>query len=258
MKKDGSVKKKYSVTSAQEQGPREYQEDRSFYKRIKNPDCHGWLLAIMDGHIGSSVAELCAKEIENLFVLQDADHAEEALLHLASDLNAKTFNHSAGSTLSVACVLEDQRRVSIAILGDSPVIVLDSYGELHVSPEHNVRSNLKEREAAINRGGMYEDGYIFDKFDRNYDRGLQMSRALGDAYLGSVLSHEPEIYTISDPQWILVASDGLLDPSHANSKTLLGEIQEYAKAGASAKKLMSWAVARGLRDNATVLVWRLI
>lgn len=249
------MKKEFSVTRAEKRGPRSHQEDWSFYKRIKNPNCRGWLLAIMDGHRGSSVAELCAKEIENLFVLQDADHTEEALLHLVSGLNAKTLNHSDGSTLSVAYILEDQCRVSIAILGDSPVVVLNGKGHLHVSPEHNVRSNLKERKAAEERGGMYQEGYIFEKFDRGYNRGLQMSRALGDADLGSVLSREPEIYTITDPQWILVASDGLFDPTHSKSQKLFEEILEYAKLHASATDLMNWAVSRGLSDNATALVW---
>jgi len=246
------VGKEYSVTCVQEQGPRSYQEDRSFHKRIENPHCYGWFLAVMDGHEGSSVAELCAKEIGDLFTLRDADHVEEALLHLVLSLSTKTLCFNAGSTLSIACVLEDHNKVSVAVLGDSPVVVLDDKGHLHVSPEHNVRSNLKEREAAERRGGVYADGYLYKG---NGDFGLQLSRALGDAYFEGIILREPEIYTIANPQWILVASDGLIDPVHSQSKVLFKKIAEYAQRHASAGDLMQWATSRGLNDNATALVW---
>lgn len=250
--------KKYSVTYAQRQGPRISQEDRGFCKRIERYEpivsqgfC-GWLLAVMDGHGGPSVAELCANEIGDLFMLQDADHTEEALLNLVAVLNAKTAHSHEGSTLSVACVIEDCDKVSIAVLGDSPVIVLDGKGKLHVSPEHNTRSNGVEREAAEKRGGVCKDGYLYKK---DGDRGLQLSRALGDAYLEGVISREPEIYTLESPQWILIASDGLLDPAHYESPMPIKEIERLAERHASAKEVMQWATYRELRDNATALVW---
>jgi len=241
-----------SVTCIQERGPRGYQEDRSFYKYIEYPQGRGWLLAVMDGHGGALVADLCVKEIEHLFTLQNMETVEEALRSLVSALNEKTSRSYVGSTLSVACILEDRKEVSIAVLGDSPVVVLGSNGKLHVSPEHNVRSNMKEREAVEKRGGVYEGGYIWTKYR---DHGLQMSRALGDAYLEGILSRDPEIYTITDPQWILVASDGLIDPGHNQSEELFSEIGEYAKKNATADDLMKWAVSRELRDNATAIVW---
>ncbi len=153
--------KEHSVTYAQEKGPRNYQEDNFFYQRIENPQFHGWLLAVMDGHNGASVAELCAKEIKNLFTLQDADHTENALQYIVSVLNERTKHSQAGSTLSIALVLEDHNKVSIAILGDSPIVVLDGKEQLHISPEHNVRSNLKECESAEKRGGICAGGYLY-------------------------------------------------------------------------------------------------
>lgn len=246
------MKKEYSVTCAQEQGPRSRQEDRVFYRRIENPNCCGWLLSVMDGHGGASVAELCFNEIGSLFVLSDADRTEEALAHLFAELNIKTGRFHEGSTLSVACVLEDRKRVVIAVLGDSPVVVLDDQGRLHVSPEHNIRSNPKEREAAEERGGVCFNGYLYKK---DGDHGLQLSRALGDSYLDGIILREPEIYTVDDPCWILAASDGLLDPGHGDTRELFQKITEYAKQGASANDLMRWAKLRGLSDNAVALVW---
>lgn len=243
---------KCSITCIQEQGPRSYQEDRSFHKHIDGVDYTGKLLAVMDGHGGSATAELCANEIGQLFSPRSAKSVEEDLKGLVSLLNGKTINFLAGTTISIACVLEDHRKVSIAVLGDSPVVVFDDEGNLHVSPEHNVRSNLQERGAAQKRGGVYGSGYIWER-DQEY--GLQMGRALGDAHLGRIISHEPEIYTLNNPQWILVASDGLIDPCHEQSEGLFLEIKKYAQKRASAKDLMQWALSRGLRDNATAIVW---
>ena len=246
------MKKECSVTRAQEQGPRDYQEDRSFVKHIVGPRYSLWLLAVMDGHGGWGVAELCANEIGGLFTLKDADHTEEALLRLVSKLNTKTARFQEGSTLSVACVLENHNKVSIAVLGDSPVVVLDDKGQLHVSPEHNIRSNQKERENAERRGGICENGYLYRE---GGNQGLQLSRALGNAYLSRIIVREPEVYTIVGPQWVLVASDGLIDPGHTQSQALFQEIEEYAKQHASASTLMEWALSRRLKDNATALVW---
>lgn len=243
---------KGSVTSSMIQGPREYQEDRHFYKRIEGPKFYGWLLAVMDGHIGSSVAELCVKEIEGLFNLSDANHTEKALRDLVSALNLKTSNFYEGSTLSVACILESHNKVSVAVLGDSPVIVVDKNGKLHVSPEHNIRSNIEERKAAEKRGGVCSGGYLYTQ---NGDQGLQMSRALGDSYLEGVISRKPDIYTIQNPSWVLVASDGLIDPSHKDSENLYKKIKKYADKRARADDLMQWVTKRGPKDNVTAIVW---
>lgn len=240
------------ITSETRQGSRRYQEDYYFSTAIENP-VRCWLLAVMDGHGGKTVAELVAQEIGRLFRLKNADRSEEALRALISALNEKTKNfRDVGSTISAACILKTPSKVSIAVLGDSPVIVLDENGKLRVSPEHNIRSNLEERKAAEGRGGICEDGYLYT---HDGDHGLQMSRALGDFHLDPVLSHEPDIYTINDPQWILVASDGIFDPGHQNTHDLLNEIKDYAKRYASAKEIIQWAENRGLKDNATALVW---
>jgi serine/threonine protein phosphatase PrpC len=169
-------------------------------------------------------------------------------------LNVLTEYLEEGSTISVALVIENPSKVSIAILGDSPVVVYDQRGQFHVSPEHNVRSNLEERKKAEQRGGHVVYGFLYAAAEGH---GIQLSRALGDAYMGNVISHEPEIYTIPDPQWVLVASDGLFDPAHEDAGSRLEEILPFARQSAPAEYLMNLAEKRGLRDNATAVVWHL-
>ena len=244
------------VTYAVRKGPRSYQEDYSCHMPIGNSSCSGWLLAVADGHGGQAVAEMIVQEIPKLFQLKDSAKPENALRKLVDSLNKKTAQFSdIGSTLSIACIFENPLTASIAILGDSPVIVLDGEQELHISPEHNIRSNSKELRRVEKRGGICIDGYVFKNDGaRGFDYGIQMSRALGDNCLSPVISHKPEIYTIENPRWVLVASDGVFDPAHED-KSVFKEIKEFAIKRASAEDVMQWAEKKGLEDNATDLVW---
>ena len=240
---------KGSVTSASEQGPREYQEDFSVTKYFNTDIFRGWLLAVFDGHGGNTVAQLCAEKVLDLFE-PDIDPIL-SLKSLCVKLNEHTEHLKEGSTLSIALVNEDTNIAHIAILGDSPVVTYDGV-DIKISPEHNVRSNMQERQRAQDMGGIYSEGFLYIP---NQKYGLQLSRSLGDSLLESVLSREPEIYTVSNLQWILVASDGLLDDEHGSTKHLLEEIKTYAKKKADVSELLAWATQRGLHDNATGIVW---
>ena len=240
------------VTHESRRGPRQCQEDRFVVSRIVNRDCVGWLLGVFDGHEGSAVSEFCADKATDFFNLTSAYNLEDALKNLMRELVSNTERFEDGSTASIAFVAESHRRVSIAILGDSPVLVSDRNGQLHVSPEHNVRSNIRERMAAEARGGEYDEGYVYRK---GGGCGIQLSRVLGDSNLGEILSREPEVYTIDSPQWVLVASDGVLDPAHEVNGNLIDEVKILAQNRSDAGAIIKWAGGRGLADNATALVW---
>lgn len=236
------------VTAATRKGPRPYQEDRYYEAYI--PDREWQLIAVMDGHGGDEVSSFCEKNIHRMFSLEKRD-PKGRLSQLVSNLNSATRRYESGSTFSA--VIISRNIATVAVLGDSPVIILDSKGELYVSPEHNVRTNLKERQTAQKRGAYYDRGYVWVG-----DSGLQMSRALGDSPLDSILCRKPEIYEIKNSVWILVASDGIFDPSHDHEETkmLLKDIEKFAKKGADADAIMDWASERGLNDNATAVVWK--
>ncbi|MDP1689600.1 MAG: PP2C family serine/threonine-protein phosphatase [bacterium] len=243
------------ITSAVRKGRKSYQEDRHCYLNIHGRNLNGWLLAVMDGHRGDFVAEFCRTEIPKIFRLSEASQGEKALEELVTELSRQTAHDNSGSTLSLALVIDRPRIASVAILGDSPVVIYDGK-KLHLSPDHNVRTNLVERAAAEVRGGRYDTrdgGYLYGL---HYDLSLQMGRALGDAWMGPALSHIPDIYTIKNPRWVLVASDGLFDDTHRDTERLLLQVKDLARQKSSAKDLMQWAESRGpLRDNATALVW---
>ena len=234
-----------SVTAATARGPRPYQEDRSVIT------VHGdtVLLAVLDGHGGADVAEHCALHLR---ALEDLPTTEANIYRLVRDLAIEVADHEAGSTLSLMVIRPDA--AIVAVLGDSPVLMFDIDGRFHVGPEHNVRTNLAERKAAVARGGVYSNGYIWDGM---HGPGLMMSRALGDVELRGILSYTPAVCTIPSPRWALITSDGALDPGHAETDALIDDVRRLVDdAATTADDVLAWAILRGLADNATALLWR--
>ena len=237
-----------TVSSAQIQGPRDRQED--FLVHVDFP--FGHLIAVMDGHGGQHTARYCAERIPTLF--NPKQPTEVTLRSMSKKLAAEARKFHSGSTLSIACILEQERRVITSVIGDSPIIVLDADEELHRSVEHNVRTNIPERTRAITRGGVYVNGYIRNPKTAT---GLQMSRALGDVEMGNVILREAETssFSIGPKCIVMVGSDGILDPSHQDEEQLLDGLIKEARRG-SATKIVKWRESLGLDDNTSIVIWK--
>lgn len=242
-----------------DRGMRTYQEDRCFtgIKEIKGKEII--LLAVMDGHGGSEAAEHCRSRIQNLFgVLFRCTSVEKttlALREMLKTLELETNDMDAGTTISIVAIIDGKKAIS-AVLGDSPVVVLDRRKELVVGPNHNVRINEREAERAKSRGGFICDGYLFVERD---GPGLQMARALGDRVFKDVLDRDPEIVAVDldEESFILVASDGLFErPSHQKFPEVLDDAIDLVDAGYSADELVDWAKRSGSTDNTTVIIWK--
>jgi len=251
-----------TVSVAQAQGPRESQEDYLVQVPFKNKNNgQGHLLGVMDGHSGKDVAEYCAKTIPRLFNLHATSVAQE-LHRVVAELGDRTRFLDAGSTLSLVCVNETRCTVTTAILGDSPVVVVDVAGKVLLSEEHNVRTNIREREAVLARGGVYRDGYIFNApnnpYGLSHEDGLQLSRALGDHSLRWIMDQTPAVsqYALGAQSVVVIGSDGLFDPSHEQSRGLVvREILTHARKNKGAYEVLRWRESFGLQDNTTVIVW---
>jgi serine/threonine protein phosphatase PrpC len=84
-----------------------------------------------------------------------------------------------------------------------------------------------------------------------------MGRALGDAELSPILSHEPEISQVFPVgEWLLIGSDGIFDPAHYDFKEAAEEIILAIELGDDAPRLVERAVAKPTRDNATCILVR--
>jgi len=216
-------------------------------------------LAVFDGHGGAATAEMAAQEFISLFESALEAHPEnfpEALRDVFAALNPMTQDLSAGSTASVVFIPRDAQSVSLAVLGDSPIVLLNSDGKTHFGPDHNIHTNLKERGAAQARGGVFYGGYLEDPQRPGW--GLQMARSLGDADLARVLSREPDIETVAlgGKGIVLVGTDGVFLPGGGSNADQLMRLLTMIRQGADAQAIVQDALARKTGDNVTALVWK--
>lgn len=259
------------ISSATGQGARPYQEDRFVVKTVNAQEdvVAGILLAVADGHGGDATSSYVQQQLSgDLFdriLAGTKNNPKEAISRTFQYLNDETYQLSeksglhcdSGTTLSIVFIPAFQVIGYIGIIGDSPVIVAFRDGTIQISPDHNARTNKKERKEALMRGGRYANGYIMHP---SGSKGLQMTRDLGFHSMGNVLRRDPDIYdvTIRQGTVILLGSDGLLDPAHDGTVTE-DEAKRLAKLvldGAEAKDLISDALSRETGDNVTAIVWR--
>ena len=239
------------VSLAQAQGTREYQEDRFGVSHFYG----GTLAWVADGHGGEEASEEIAKRIHEKWILYDNANVETQIRDLYRGLDLQTCEMESGAVLSLVYMPRRAPLIYVAVLGDSPVIV-KSGSNIFIGPDHNARSNQVERDAAVARGAIYMNGYVCEPhFDGH---GLQMTRALGDHGLGWFLNREPEIRSLGFGEygdWVLVASDGVLDPSHHNTNE--GDvIAGLINSGAEAPELVTRATKVPTHDNATAILVR--
>lgn len=233
-------------------GRRPYQEDRCF---VLNTPEDGVLMAVADGHGGNTCSDLVIKALSKSWKTTEGEDKEERLKKLFADLNSQTDNFESGTTLSVAYIAPRGRKVWVAILGDSPVIVGSHHGAIQISPEHNVRSNAVEKRAAEARGGEVAHGYLYASI---HGPGLQMSRAFGDYHLRRVLNREPEIYSVpfTKGDYVLVATDGVFDPGHVDLHGSVTTVDRLIRSGATVHDVVDRAVRLPTFDNATAILAR--
>ena len=244
-----------NITTASVIGKRDLQEDRFgvIYRET------GTLLAVMDGYGGAGVAESIRQCLENVFdgAKKLGGDEEATLVSTFRALNLLFRSRRAGATLSLVWIPQEARFAYVGILGDSPVIIKNPNDTVPwISPEHNVRTNLREREAAIRRGGFYFAGYLHGKTG---DWGIQISRALGGAVLGEVLDRRPEIFPrpIEPGGIILAVTDGAVDPGHEKAAPRIKQLLDLVLGGGDADAVVKDALAHGTDDNATAIVCRI-
>lgn len=241
-------------TQAITQGRREYQEDRFGVEKFTT----GTLVWVADGHGGEEASQYVQDHMYVSWVSADNNDRVAQIKDVFRQFADATANMGAGTTLSLMFFTRDTAYA--AVLGDSPIL-LKAYDVRFSGPDHNARSNATEREAAIARGGHYANGYVFQPSRGMYvsdaGPGLQMTRALGDVEL-KFLNHEPEIFSFPFGQfgdYALIATDGVVDPSHHNSSEL-DVIAGLIEGGAEAYDLVARAAKVPTNDNATAILVR--
>ena len=243
------------LSTATDRGTRFYQEDEILAENT--PEGH--LLAIADGHGGEQVSRLVCSVLPDFWRKAGGGSVANRFSSLFENLHDLTKNFDSGSTLSVVFVPAQGKTAHVAVLGDSPVVIKDADGVVSFSPDHNVRSNQAEARAGVARGGVIQNGYLMTDYS-DLAEGLQMSRALGDKGMGNILSRVPDVYEVKlgPDSWILVASDGLLDPTHIKkeSKHYKAIFAALENPDTTAQDLVAMAVKAKTNDNVSVILFR--
>lgn len=236
--------------------------------------------AVYDGHGGAMVAEVCSerlhkcleKHIENGKKLPEEEDfdwktvMEDCFSTIDNELDeskgqeveagrAPVAERMMGSTAAV--VLVGREDLVVANCGDSRAVLCRGGAPVPLSSDHKPdRPDEKERvEAAggsiINRKGWRVQGV------------LPTSRSIGDHHLKPYISSQPEVTvtkrTGSD-EFLIIATDGLWDmvsndvACQVVEKSLRGGLGSRHSASDAAATLVELAIAKGSRDNITVIV----
>lgn len=247
-------------------GRRETMEDTHFLlPRLCNEnDINAF--GIFDGHRGAAAAEFSARAfpgiLQNLsstksssdalveaFIRTDEAFRNELDSHRKSK-RVSQKNWHPGCTAIVALIARNE--LFVANAGDCRAILCRDGNARTLSKDH-VASCLEERERVTEAGGVVK--WQVDTW-RVGPAALQVTRSIGDDDLKPAVTAEPEITVTAlseDDEYMVMASDGLWDVM--SNTDIVGIIRDTVKEpGMCSKRLATEAVARGSKDNITVIV----
>lgn len=211
----------------------------------------GLVVAVFDGHGGSTVAERAARRL--LAAVEGA--ARQGLRGVAwwravfTALDVPALG--CGSTATVIWL--GDRDLWAAWVGDSRALLVTEPGFRVLTPDHRVE-RADERQRVLAAGAVLEGPYVVDP---RTGHGLMVTRALGDYELRRVgVVADPEVSHISrepDAVGVIVASDGLWD---VVSNAEVADVCRRAPAQEAADRLVAMVAAREGSDNVTVITVR--
>lgn len=182
------------ISIHQEIGNRPDQQDRF----VVCQNGSAFAFSVFDGHNGVGTPEFGANPLTPLLGMLQQEHGDdsvrivrEAILELVSE----SEEERSGSSVLIAWVKPNEARITVGVLGDSPVVVSYPDGTFLAIPQHNISlypEDVVKIKAEIEKGGLgfasVERGHIWDLFG---ERGVNLTRALGDAEFGGLLLREP-------------------------------------------------------------------
>src|SRR3989338_8511143 len=271
-----------TTTSFSDQGPgrrmrdgsiRHYQEDRLVDATVDIPGIRhgrGRLMLIADGHGGHKVSQIVQDNVGQVFINEltaSRGKVKKALTAIFPKLAQITTSQQdgdeldlMGTTVSLVYVPEDEAKVYVAVLGDSPVMIIDHKGNLKIGPEHKagLMSN-KERRAIVAKGGFFKPGGKFKVMEHPDAPAIAPMRTLGDYHFDKILGRTPDVYSVrlGERSVVLVSSDGLMDvESFKPQEEYLRQIFDLVEQGAYAAGLVQHALTNGSGDNVTAILFK--
>ncbi|KAL0329959.1 UNVERIFIED_CONTAM: putative protein phosphatase 2C 8 [Sesamum radiatum] len=254
----------------------------------------GWLagkysfFAVYDGHGGAEVAEKCREKMHNCLekhiekaskISEEKDFdwekvMEDCFCNMDVELDetersgdeaaAEEAERMMGSTAMV--VLVGKEEVVVANCGDSRAVLCQRGVAVPLSRDHKPQPDRADEKERIEAAG----GKILNWNGWRVQGILATSRSLGDRYLKPYVSCKPEVTVVrrsESDEFLIIATDGLFDvvsnetACEVVKKCLSGQIRRVASEETSASEaaatLAELAIAKGSRDNISVIVVQL-
>lgn len=223
----------------------------------------GKFFAVYDGHGGGEGSKLAAQKLHELFSdhlkrgLNSREAIREAFLNM--DVEIENVSNAPGTTAVI--VFFEGNKLLVANAGDARAIMVKEVGVERLSHDHKIK-DPEEMERIVKAGGEVVDlgGHLYLEVARAGSASrINLSRSLGDARFGALVSPEPEIREVEigpEDKKVVLASDGLWD--YLSDKEAADLIRNEPDADRASNILCDEIIKRGRDkryvDNVTALV----
>lgn len=250
----GSYFKKYTISIHQEQGKREYMEDR-FIAKCNQKIC---FFSILDGHGGKSCANFLKKNLYDIFIkiYEKNKHINIKKIlkqtYLYADNMFLKTNKKSGSTACSLFINNKTKMLAIANTGDSRIIGLIDNKIIQLSVDHKPE-DIDEKRRIYANGGFVANSRL--------NGILAMSRSMGDILLKQKgLTSYPDIIigkVTKKFKYLVIASDGLYDvmTNYEIIQFIQYNLSQGIKKQNIAKRLVLYSIEkRYSTDNVSVII----
>ena len=225
---------------------------------------------LADGHGGREAAAHCEKYTIERIAQGAADGSAAELNKSAIAAFQQLFDEvrsipkcNAGSTLTVVALNMSRRELSTWNVGDSLGLLVHAGGYMPLGESHRLDDSADEQQRclamgaqlgrALNEEGMPKGGL------RAYPGGLAVTRGIGDADCGDIVSPLPA-YSVrelpKDGGAVIICSDGVWDNASKEDVSRILLDGRYESAASAALSVVKRVVrTRGLNDDTTAVVF---
>jgi serine/threonine protein phosphatase PrpC len=202
---------------------REYMEDRIMMSNFQYRDKSYYIFLLLDGHGGSEVVDYVKEHFTDIlgkYVIHYRGHKiREVITKTFVEVDHRVREMRSGTTASLLLIIDSPLQIWLANVGDSTVYGISESEHKNkkkppkvkvrkISTDHNVKYRSERKRVDEADAYTIEDGYVCTEDGHM----LAVTRALGDADFGHLITPEPSIKRIKAPYSIFVlASDGIWD-----------------------------------------------
>lgn len=254
-------------------------------RAIKNNMAPIDLFIVCDGHGGIEVAEYVVPKLITRYMNKKLQYplTKQQINKMYNEIETELENHPKQIGLECGCTAlvvvrftnDNKEYLQVINLGDCRAVMPQNGLAIALNKDHKPYwPDEKKRIDSVNKKYKYPEEIIFDEGDWRV-QGLSVSRAFGDINAKPHISHIPDsyVYKLNDSNdFLIVACDGLWDilqnheavnfvSDHFDNNNIqfynLYDIypsKDVSVCKNIARKLASYAIARGSTDNVSVLI----